>query len=257
MGSAQYYDAIAAHYDQQMDATPATRWVRGAFRQLVTETVASGSLLLDFGCGTGVDSVWLAARGYRVIAHDSSAGMIAQLRLKGHDAVASGKVLPSHGSLFELRAELARHPPLDAVISNFAVLNLIEKPALVFAELAPHVRSAGHLIVSVQNPIFWKDLKTRVVWLAWLRSLGRDAIHIRGRDTELYRHWVSALRRMARPQFTLIRRAGVSALIRRERGQRDWNRPRSTAERFETRTWRNFPMTHIGQFLFLVFRREA
>ena len=47
-------------------------WYSGMFR--------SGSTLLDFGCGTGIDALEYAQKGYRVLAYDNSPGMVGGIR---------------------------------------------------------------------------------------------------------------------------------------------------------------------------------
>lgn len=252
-----YYDSIAAEYDAQMEAVPFNRWVREAFRDLITSTTPPPAFLLDYGCGTGIDTAWLAGRGYQVIAYDESSGMIRELRRKCADFIDCGQVVVSEGSFQDLIDTLKGRPALDAVIGNFAVLNLIRDPQPVFGGLAPHVRAGGHVLVSVLNPFFWKDLRSGAFWLAWLRSIGQPAIHVSGQATDVYRHRIRALRRAAHPYFRLTGRASVGALIRRFRGPRTWREPRTIAERIETLGWTTFPLTHLGEFIFLSLRREA
>ena len=49
-----------------------------ATQQLVLENVPRGKSVLEIGCGRGVDSVWLAKQGYRVIACDVSPTAVRQ-----------------------------------------------------------------------------------------------------------------------------------------------------------------------------------
>jgi SAM-dependent methyltransferase len=252
----RYYESIASQYDEQMLAVPGSAWIRGAFRKLVTETVPPQSTLLDFGCGTGLDSVWFASQAFHVIAYDPSPAMVNELTLKKRNANdLPGVVLPCAGSMETLRGELLRHDKVDAIVSNFAVLNLLEQPHTVFAQLAPHVRPGGFFVISVLNTVFWKDLRRGATWLALLHSAGLKAVQFQNGDATHYRHRIHAIRSAAKPNFVLVRRASVGALIRRWRGPRDWNHPRTLAERIESRTWLRFPMNRLGQFLFLVFRR--
>ena len=253
--SIQYYDSIAPDYDAQMERVPFNGWARAAFRQLVISAFAPPASVLDFGCGTGIDTEWLAARGYSVIAYDRSSGMMRELRRKCAELIDQGRVITCEGSFTSLLDLLKGAPPLDAVIANFAVFNLIRDPRPIFAGLAPHVRPGGRLFLSVLNPMFWKDLGSLELWVAWLRSLGRPAIHISG-ETELYKHRVRALRRAAQPCFRLVHRASVGFLVRRVRRPLTWGRPRTLAERIEARVWTTFPATHLGQFFFLTLERQ-
>jgi SAM-dependent methyltransferase len=252
----RYYDSIAAEYDEQMGAASGIRWTRDAFREFVTVEVPTPAAVLDFGCGTGIDTAWLAARGYRVIGYDISTGMLEELRRKCARFIEGGQVSTCDGSFATLIAALDARAPVDAVIANFAVFNLIEDLAPVFSALAPHVKRDGHVFLNILNPIFWKDLRSRVLWAAWARSIGRPSIQVMGGAPDLYRHWVASVRRAARPHFTLNGRASVGALVRRVRGSHTWQSPTSLAERIERRTWTVFPMTRLGQFFFLNFQRS-
>lgn len=251
-----YYDSVAPHYDAQMEAASSSRWVREAFREFVALDLSPPASVLDFGCGTGMDTAWLAAQGSEVIAYDVSVGMLAELRRKCAEFVEHGQVSVCQGSFAALISALEERPPVDAVIANFAVFNLIEDMQPVFSALAPHVEAGGHVFLSILNPIFWKDLRSRELWRAWAHSFRDPAIHVRGGATDLYRHWVPSVQRAARPHFNLSGRASVGALIRRFRGSHDWREPRTLAERLEVRTWTMFPMTHLGQFFFLDFKRS-
>src|SRR6188508_1226527 len=86
----EHYDRIAGQYDDQVDGIPLNRAMREAFRQRVAVLVQPGGTILDFGCGTGIDAAWYAARGYRVIAYDISPAMVDVLRARCEDDIAQG-----------------------------------------------------------------------------------------------------------------------------------------------------------------------
>ena len=71
-----FYDDIANDYDTQMSRVPGDIWTREAFQDFVTRDLSPGEALLDFGCGTGIDAMVYAERGFRVIGYDSSPAMI-------------------------------------------------------------------------------------------------------------------------------------------------------------------------------------
>src|SRR2546425_8562181 len=199
--SVLYYDSFAAEYDAQLDSEPGVRWARGAFRRFVAETVPSGGRLLDFGCGTGTDALWYAGRGYRVLAYDNSPAMIEQLRRKCKDPIAEQRVVAWTADYQEFLVTLGRHAPSEAVVSNFAVLDLIEDLRPLLAAFATHLAPGGHLIVSVLNPLFWKDLPRCWWWDAYLRSFGKDCLHVQGVDMDTYRRFAWSIKRAAEPYF--------------------------------------------------------
>ena len=88
-GNAAYFDSLAPRYDELLNKAPIDRWTRRAFQTLVAETIPAGRLLLDFGCGTGLDALWYTHQGYRVLAYDISDGMLQQLHRRCGAEIAS------------------------------------------------------------------------------------------------------------------------------------------------------------------------
>lgn len=254
--SSRYYDSIALEYDAQVNS-PGDLWARDAFRSLVVEAVAPPALLLDFGCGTGLDAVWYAERGYRVRAFDVSQGMVEQLRQRARTFLIEGTIHASCSPLEKFLDILPAHPRPGVIVSNFAVLNLLEDPAPVIDALTAHLLPGGHFVLSVLNPWFWKDMRHAWWWRAVAGSVGRPTITVPGPPVTTYRHRVSRLRRLANRRCTLIGQASVGALVRRQAGGLDWTAPRSLAAVLEKRFHGAAPLRHLGQFVFLDFRRTS
>lgn len=258
MSQASFYDGFAGRYDELLTAAPGDRWTRRAFQTLVEQTIPRGSLLLDFGCGTGLDALWYAQRGYRVLAYDVSTGMLERLRTRCALEIARGAVVPVTAPFTDFAAAIARHPRPDAVLANFGVLNALARPHEFFDVVAPLLAPGAALVVSVLNPFFWKDMRRLWWWAALARSASAGAIVTHGDGIDTYRHFMGSLARAARPAFRLASRASVGALVRRAGGgggTLDWDAPRSLAERLEARFWKAFPLRSAGHFVFLVFRR--
>ncbi len=166
------FDSVASEYDELTSFVPPDIWVRAAFRSLVLETAVPGSLLLDFGCGTGTDALWYVEQGYRVIAYDNSAKMIERLRVKCATQIARNEIIPYYA---EYDAFLKRDfsPRPEAIVSNFAVLSVISGLPELFKGLAGKLVPHGHVMASVLNPLFWQDTLHKWWWRAWARSLGQ------------------------------------------------------------------------------------
>src|SRR5208282_4899799 len=71
------FDAVAARYDEAFTSSRIGRAQRASVWNELAKTFRSGDRVLEIGCGTGVDACFLAERGVRVTACDSSSQMIA------------------------------------------------------------------------------------------------------------------------------------------------------------------------------------
>jgi hypothetical protein len=77
---AAFYDSTGSRsMTIACSANPHNVLARNAFRDVVARYLQSGSMLLDFGCGTGLDAPAIRCRVYRVLAYDNSPGMVSRL----------------------------------------------------------------------------------------------------------------------------------------------------------------------------------
>ncbi|HVU80479.1 MAG TPA: methyltransferase domain-containing protein, partial [Rhodanobacteraceae bacterium] len=87
----QAFDSVAADYDGPRGNNVLVQRMRRALWNAVRDEVPPGSRLLDLGCGTGLDAVEFARRGYRVTATDWSPRMVDRTR-----SLAARVAMPSH-----------------------------------------------------------------------------------------------------------------------------------------------------------------
>jgi SAM-dependent methyltransferase len=216
--TAAYYDRHAEEYDEVMARDPRNAVVRRAFHALVASVVPAGARVLDFGCGTGIDAAWYAGRGHAVIAYDHAARMVERITTNYPSPVAAGSIIPTSFPFASFPDALppAARGPVDAVMANFAVLNLISDLPGLFDQFALLVRPGGVVIASVLNPYYWRDLRIATQVLR-----RRGTLVIDGGDSASYRYRVSAVTRAAR-QFVLVTREGwvrqFVVLVFRRRG---------------------------------------
>lgn len=88
---ARAFDAAAAGYDEAFTFTHLGRWYRTAARKWLEAAFRPGSHILELGCGTGEDALWLAGRGIRVTALDASPAMLEVARAKAAQAGAEAE----------------------------------------------------------------------------------------------------------------------------------------------------------------------
>ncbi|MES2178530.1 MAG: methyltransferase domain-containing protein [Gemmatimonadota bacterium] len=214
--TARYYDAIAARYDADVDGVARNVTAREAFCRRVSAIAGPRGTLLDFGCGTGIDAAWYAARGHQVIAYDISRGMVNLLRTRCAAEIAAGVIAPVDGDLDNLIAMLERTGPVTAVAANFAVLNHFRDLNPLLRLLERYMVRDGAVIASVLNPFYRRDMKKLWWWRGAATSVWTGSIKVDGAVTT-YRHFSRSLRRMAQPCFTLavdeVRDGGASNFV--------------------------------------------
>ena len=146
------YDRWALVYDHDANPLPALEepHVRAALPDV------RGLDVVDFGCGTGRHTAWLAAAGARVTAIDFSSGMLARAR---------GKVDPADRPLRRPRSPRARcrseSASFDVAVSGLVLEHLRDLPAF-FREMRRVLRPGGRAVVSAMHPaMFLRDSRAR------------------------------------------------------------------------------------------------
>jgi len=141
MSVQQAYDDWSSFYDTDVNRT------RDLDRQITREILAGRQFgsILEIGCGTGKNTVFLAEIGRMVHALDFSEGMIARARAK----VRAANVRFS-------MADLARRWPCedgayDLVVCNL-VLEHIEGLGFVFSETSRVLATGGQFLVNELHP---------------------------------------------------------------------------------------------------------
>lgn len=211
--TARFYDAVAADYDALVDGRIDNVEMRLSFCERVVSIAQPGGLILDFGCGTGTDAAWYAARGHRVMAYDTSPGMVEVFRERCKNEIESGCITLTVGPLDALRRALEGSGQIAAISANFAVLNHVRELKPLLQQLASHLLPEGALVASVLNPFYRRDMLQAWWWRGALRSPWTGAIQRNGKVTT-HRHFMGAMRKAAEPGFALeeVRAARTGAL---------------------------------------------
>lgn len=212
--TARFYDAVAADYDSLVDGRIDNVEMRLSFCERVVSVAGPGGVILDFGCGTGTDAAWYAARGHRVMAYDVSPGMVEVFRERCKNEIESGRITLTVGPLDAMQRALEESGQVAAISANFAVLNHVRELKPVLQRLASHLLPEGALVASVLNPFYRRDMLRAWWWRSALRSPWTGVIQQDGKVTS-YRHFVGVIRKAAEPGFVLeeVRAARAGALL--------------------------------------------
>jgi SAM-dependent methyltransferase len=257
--NAAFHDRLAAEYDRYLLGDPHNVLARTAFRDLVARYLPSGSTLLDFGCGTGLDAQHYAGRGYHVLAYDNSPGMIARLEQRCAADISSGQIQTCSVAFPSFPTRLPSWPAPQAIVANFAVLNSIRDLEPLFGHFRELLAPRGWLMVSVLNPLHWSKVRMPAWWRHSLPHPTGPRLYAR-QPYASYLHFVPALLRAARG-FHLVGRGRAGRLVRyREVARREpawwWLPDGSTAVGGERILWQTLLRKWLGHFLLLVLRRD-
>ncbi len=168
------YDAVAPTYDRIMAGD---QWMRHRLWKRYLDAFQPGQHVLDVGCGTGIDALFLAQQGLRVTGVDVSPGMVLQLQAKAARAGLSARVRV----LVMDAADLTTWRPrtFDGLISAFASLNTLSPPnmAAFAANAARLLKPGGRAILHMLNRLSlweWLGLIRHGRWVA-ARQVGRSS----------------------------------------------------------------------------------
>ena len=142
---AEAYDRWSASYDADRNAT---RDLDAAVLRRIPLDL-DGRDVVELGCGTGKNTVWLAERARTVVGLDFSDGMLtrARERLAAQEHAASVRFV-RHDVRDPWPATLAS---VDVVVGNL-VLEHVEALAPVYAEAARVLRPGGQLLLCELHP---------------------------------------------------------------------------------------------------------
>jgi 2-polyprenyl-3-methyl-5-hydroxy-6-metoxy-1,4-benzoquinol methylase len=140
------FDSVAADYDGPRGNNELIQRMRTTLWDTVHSAVPPGARLLDLGCGTGIDALEFARRGFHVVATDWSPLMVERTRARAAAAAMQSRVSVAHLGIQQIDRLGGR---FDGIYSNFGPLNCAPDLAAVAAECARLLRPGGSLVFSV------------------------------------------------------------------------------------------------------------
>ncbi len=171
------FDWQARDYDAKFANRLPARWLRDMTHRHVEPLITAGDTVVEIGCGTGLDALWLATRGCRVVATDASDAMLATARSRQMPAEVAARISWSRldaaqpGNLSDL---LGANQRAKLVLSNFGALNCVRDLAPLFDALRPILDRDAHVAVVLMGRFC---LSESVYFAA------------RGRWTQMRRRW--------------------------------------------------------------------
>lgn len=194
--AASAFDRVAKSYDASFGANPVGRLFRYVFQERLLRVFPEGARLLDLGCGTGEDALFLASQGRSVVAVDAARSMVEQARAKAAQHPAAGRVRFEVSRLEQLEA---LGSGFDGAYSNFGALNCADLRAAGRA-LARALRPGAVLVLAVMGARPLPLLLERLLTGRGERRGERDP-HVGGIAVETHYPSPGRLRRAFGPEF--------------------------------------------------------
>jgi SAM-dependent methyltransferase len=148
------FDALSRTYDHSEETNELLLRLRTQTWDLLTDVFLPDSRLLDLGCGTGIDAVYLAERGCRVVATDLSPAMVERTRDRAAKAGVSQCIDARTLAIEDLTVDEAELSALkaehfDGIYSNRGPLNCVDDLDAVAQACASLLPASGTFVATV------------------------------------------------------------------------------------------------------------
>jgi SAM-dependent methyltransferase len=214
------FDTAAVGYDATFTDQPLGRILRSAVWRHLGAQFREGDRVMDLGCGTGVDALWLAGRGVEVLGLDASQCMIevASLKVGSSFQSASFKQFdlssPDDWQQFQGNNGI----PFQGAYSNFGALNCVRDRRAFGRSLAPLIEPGGRLVLVLMGPFCpweWVWFGARLQWRAATRRWrsGESAFIGERSSLPVYYPGPATLKRELAPYFSHRLTEGIGVLL--------------------------------------------
>lgn len=145
------FDAAADRYDERFTYSKIGQAQRAAVWRELAKTFHTEELVLEIGCGTGVDACFLGERGVKVVACDPSSQMIQVLKRRLEQTDFRELVQPC--ILGGENLESFQSPPsFDGAFSNFGAINCVENLRKLATDLARLLKPGAPVLLCWMGP---------------------------------------------------------------------------------------------------------
>jgi ubiquinone/menaquinone biosynthesis C-methylase UbiE len=261
--SADAFDHIGARYDVEYTNTPLSGWFRRRVWGRLGVLFKPGDTVLELGCGTGEDAIWLAKRGVRVLASDGSSAMIEETARKAQAEGVSSMIETRRLDFNEAASWNLPAQTFDGVYSNYGPLNCVGDWHDIGGQLTKAIKPGGSVGLGIIGP--WCPWE--VLWFgihgdfrnATRRFHKSTVAHLDGQYFNVYYPTPGHLQRDLGPGFrrTLLWGLGVflpPSDLYKPVGRRPWlARPLLALERLTAPHW---PFKYLGDHYWLEMERD-
>jgi ubiquinone/menaquinone biosynthesis C-methylase UbiE len=143
------FNKISDSFDEEDSENAILQWMRNSVYEIYLSHFKKGDKLLELNAGTGIDAVYLASKGIKVLATDISDEMLIRLQDKIEKKKLEEMIRVENLSFKEI--DKISEKDFDGVVSNFGGLNCINNFDSLSESLGERIKPGGTFIAVVMN----------------------------------------------------------------------------------------------------------
>lgn len=147
------FDGISSTYDDDFGRNEIGIWMRNIVWKRLLSCFSPGSVVLDAGCGSGIDTIFMAQNGISVVATDISPGMIEVTRKKVERFQMEDYVKTRVVKWEDVDSLLYEFGEgnFDGILSNFGSLNCVKDLQALAQNCARLLKPDGVMFANIMN----------------------------------------------------------------------------------------------------------
>lgn len=207
------FSETAHEYDEEFSNRLHVVQLRKRVHELIRQYFPSSGVVLELGCGTGEDALFLQSFHYDVIASDVSSEMLRIARQKSLN-----KNSPIQFIRFPAdHLHAIKERSCDAILSNFGGLNCVEDISHLLHECFYVLKDNGVMIVCLMNRyLLWETFsyivrgRFRHAFRRWTRS--GVYVPVGKYQVLTWYHSVRTIKRAIKNKFTITKIIGLNII---------------------------------------------
>ena len=213
------FDRLAPTYDALVSGE-AFQLQRKQTHRLLSRWIRSGFRVLEIGCGTGIDTEFLAGLGARVVACDPSEEMLSRAKRRLATASLGDRIsILSCGLQYlpQFLDALDHSEGFDAIVSNFGALNCAPSLTPLGTIGCRHLRAGGAMTIGLLGrACLWETIYFTARGeraKAARRRTARSDVPVAGIDVPTFYHRTADLAESLGEGFVRDAVVGVGVLV--------------------------------------------